>query len=108
MNQINNDENTDEQRKKDLIKELHCVVEFCEDIENCQRTSLLEYLGEPFDDKKCKETCGNCISKVKLRSVDMTTCAKFILELVKLRDEDSKFGLTKTNITNLCFAKEDN
>ncbi|KAJ3444351.1 atp-dependent DNA helicase q-like 4a [Anaeramoeba flamelloides] len=41
-------------------KKLDLIVSYCENIIDCRRKLLLEYLGEEFDPIHCNKTCDNC------------------------------------------------
>ena len=39
------------------------MISYCENGYDCKRMQQLEYFGESFDPKDCKQTCDNCKNK---------------------------------------------
>lgn len=71
------------QTKKVHLDNLQLVAQFCQNKSGCRRAMLLEYFGEVFDRKNCKETktpCDNCMNQDKYESVDVTKEAKAVVK----------------------------
>ena len=50
------------------------MVQFCENITDCRRVQILNYLGEEFSSEECANTCDNCrnMSQSEVVEKDMT------------------------------------
>lgn len=106
INRINDEDDPNKQKRNDLVKELHLMQAFCDNIGDCQRMIILNYLGEPTENLMCNKTCGSCINAIKTKKVDMTECAEFILDFASMRDDRENFGFMKDDLYYLFYAKE--
>lgn len=68
----------DETDKQIAYKKLRVIVNFCE-VRTCRRKILLNYFGEAYDEKNCKN-CDNCL--MPKETIDGTAIAKKILSCV--------------------------
>ncbi|KAF0992218.1 hypothetical protein HZS_5253, partial [Henneguya salminicola] len=85
---IEKDTESDDKTKKQHIKNLYDVVQYCENRIECRRSQMLAYFGEhKFDPIECKNhsetTCDNCLSKESYRSLDTTHMIRNIVDSVK-------------------------
>ena len=62
------------------------MIKFCESMNGCLRKRLLKYLDEEYDEKECKERCGNCKNKIRTIEEDMTECARIVIQMANLRN----------------------
>ena len=104
INMIKDEQDADHQKRNDMIKELHMMQAFCDNIRHCHRKLLLSYLGEPNDHLQCNKTCGSCIKAIRTKEADMTECADFILDFASMREDRDNFGFMKDDLTFLLFA----
>lgn len=72
---------SDQQEKS--FKELSFVINYCEDIFTCRRKLQLEYLGENFESKECKNTCDNCSSGRKGFVKDLSAEAVHVVNFLQ-------------------------
>jgi bloom syndrome protein len=47
-------------RKKENLRALYSILEYCEEPYLCRRKLQLEFLGEAFNSESCKGMCDNC------------------------------------------------
>ena len=59
-------------RKKENVRALYSILEYCEEPYLCRRKMQLEFLGEPFDANSCKGMCDNCRKGLKVVEKDYT------------------------------------
>jgi bloom syndrome protein len=63
------------------------MIEFCENQFLCRRKVLMEFFGQPFDAKECKNMCDNCKKPKEFKCVDFTSEAKaLVYDLGRNRD----------------------
>lgn len=99
---IDNDTESDEKTKKQHIKNLYDVVQYCENRIECRRSQMLAYFGElNFDVNECKKyketTCDNCLSKATYKSIDITEIVRKIVVGVRLVSHDGKDDWRRPN-----------
>uniref|UniRef100_A0A0K2SVZ2 RecQ-like DNA helicase BLM n=1 Tax=Lepeophtheirus salmonis TaxID=72036 RepID=A0A0K2SVZ2_LEPSM len=91
---IEMDSNANYQAQKTHHENLHAMVSYCENTTDCRRAMQLQYFGEVFDARICKNnektTCDNCRSSDRVKS-DVTTFAKSIIEMVIRLSGRSRF-----------------
>ena len=65
---------------------IHMVVAFCENITDCRRVLILNYLGEEFSALECGDTCdnGRDRSAGEVAERDMTQETQNVIVSVKL------------------------
>ncbi|KAF1744105.1 hypothetical protein MXB_1189, partial [Myxobolus squamalis] len=81
---IEKDTESDEKTKKQHIKNLYDVVQYCENRIECRRSQMLAYFGEhKFNPEECKEhtetTCDNCLSTESYKGIDATDIVRKIV-----------------------------
>ena len=59
-------------RKDENLQALYSILEYCEEPYICRRKMQLNFLGEEFDEKKCKNMCDNCKLGLKVINKDVT------------------------------------
>lgn len=59
-------------RKNENLHALYSILEYCEEPYICRRKMQLHFLGEPFDENKCKGMCDNCKTGKKVVEQDYT------------------------------------
>ena len=47
-------------RKKENLRALYSILEYCEDSVMCRRKMQLSFLGEDFEAQDCHKMCDNC------------------------------------------------
>lgn len=87
-------------RRRHHIDNLYKCVSFCMNEVECRRVLLLDYFGEKFDSKMCKETCDNCreMKEQGLSTIehDCTEQAREVLRLFgQLFDKGRKLTLNQ-------------
>ncbi|KII67144.1 Bloom syndrome protein [Thelohanellus kitauei] len=85
---IEKDTESDEKTKKQHIKNLFDVVQYCENRIECRRSQMLAYFGElKFNPEECKQyketTCDNCSSGAIYHSVNVTNMIKSIVDTIR-------------------------
>ena len=75
------------------------MVAFCENLSDCRRVLVLNYLGEEFSAMECGDTCDNCRDRSSGEVVerDMTQETQSVIVSVKL--------LSQTNLTLIQMAE---
>ena len=69
-------------RKKENLRALYSILEYCEEPYLCRRKLQLEFLGEAFNSSSCKGMCDNCRQGLEVVEKDFTTEATSIAKLV--------------------------
>lgn len=76
-------------RKKENLRALYSILEYCEEPYLCRRKMQLEFLGEDFDPKSCKGMCDNCKAGWHVDQKDFTSeaiqIAKFVNTVVQYK-----------------------
>jgi len=57
------DDNKQRQLIKKKMKRLETMVSFCKSHTKCRRKIILQYYGQPFDRRECKNSCDNCLRR---------------------------------------------
>eukprot|EP00096_Caligus_rogercresseyi_P008925 TRINITY_DN2925_c0_g1_i1.p1 TRINITY_DN2925_c0_g1~~TRINITY_DN2925_c0_g1_i1.p1 ORF type:complete len:454 (-),score=102.15 TRINITY_DN2925_c0_g1_i1:268-1629(-) len=82
---IEMDENANFEAKKTHYDNLYSMVRYAENTMDCRRAIQLQYFGEVFDPRICKNnektTCDNCRSSHRTKS-DVTSMCKSIIDMV--------------------------
>lgn len=86
---INNPRNGDpnelaspEARKRQELQ-AKIVMEYCLNVSDCRRVQLLQFFGEKFDRRQCRQFCDNCSHSVQMVEQDLTDEAKKVITLVQ-------------------------
>ncbi|KAE9407730.1 ATP-dependent DNA helicase [Gymnopus androsaceus JB14] len=86
---INNPRNGDpkelaspEARKRQELQ-AKIVMEYCLNVSDCRRVQLLQFFGEKFDRRHCRQFCDNCSHSVDMIEQDLTNEAKDVIRLVQ-------------------------
>ena len=64
---------------------LNCIVQYCENYQDCRRVQQLAYFGEVFDTRQCGEQCDVCRKGTYYEKHDVTAYAKSICEMVQVK-----------------------
>lgn len=70
-------------RKKENLKALYNILEYCEEPYLCRRMFQLNFLGEAFEMSGCNQMCDNCAKGLEIEGVEYQEEAIKIVELVK-------------------------
>jgi superfamily II DNA helicase RecQ len=90
---IKDSEDADEDEKQRQLDQLDEVVKFCMNKDDCRRTLLLRYFGQPdFDPRDCHQFCDTCGENTDKVAEDMTGAALDVLHLVGSAASHEHFG----------------
>ncbi|KAF9069237.1 hypothetical protein BDP27DRAFT_1363534 [Rhodocollybia butyracea] len=94
---INNARNGEElaspQARKRQEEQAKRVMEYCLNVSDCRRVQLLQFFGEKFDRRHCRQFCDNCSHSVEMLERDLSNEAKAVVSLVQ------QFLATKQQVT---------
>eukprot|EP00055_Hartaetosiga_balthica_P007520 m.25972 g.25972 ORF g.25972 m.25972 type:complete len:1289 (+) comp5813_c0_seq1:81-3947(+) len=62
---------------------LNCMVQYCENFQDCRRVQQLAYFGEEYDKRRCKRNCDVCRDNRHFEVKDMTTYAINLAKLLR-------------------------
>lgn len=79
---IVNNRESNGRRKNENLHALYSILDYCEEPFTCRRKLQLSFLGEEFDESKCKRQCDNCKKHLKVVEVDLTEEAIKIVKMV--------------------------
>lgn len=79
---ITNKDNTGN-RKNQNIHALYSILEYCEEPFICRRKMQMNFLGEEFDEKDCRQMCDNCRKGFEVRGMNRQQEALVILNLIR-------------------------
>jgi RecQ family ATP-dependent DNA helicase len=78
----------DRMQKQRQREHLRCVVQYCENKQDCRRKQVLLYFDELFNSADCHATCDNCASGHKYETKDVTTEAIKAIKIVQQLQHD--------------------
>lgn len=78
---VTNHDNT-KNRKNENLHALYSILDYCEEPYNCRRMLQLNFLGEEFDQSKCKKMCDNCRQGLKVVQANYSKEAIKIMHLI--------------------------